>query len=124
MFRLLLCALCAMSTLCGCLSLSPAAAPAKSSAVDDRLLLTGMRELSENRPPTALETLVANHPRSEQAELAAKLLEWQKQRPQLPAEGRKSTEVELRELREENRRLRGDLEQLRKLLIDTERRAR
>jgi hypothetical protein len=123
MFRLFLCTFCAILILCGCLSRPPAASLAKQSTASDRLLLTGMRELSENRPPVALETLLASHPHSDQAEVAAKLLEWKKQRPQLPTEGRKSTETELRELREENRRLRSDLEQLRKLLIDTERRA-
>ena len=94
-----------------------------ASAASDQLLWSGIQELGENRQPAALEKLVVKFPNSRQAELAADLLAWRRQRLQSPPEGRKSSDTELRELREENRRLRSDLEQLKKLLIESERRA-
>jgi hypothetical protein len=91
----------------------------------DKLLLSGLREVCENRPPVSLESLLASHPHSRQADLASELLTWRQGHPQQSIlENRKSVETELRELREENRRLRSDLEQLRQLLIETERRSR
>lgn len=114
--------------LSGCLA-GPTTAPPTNNGIQqlnsDKLLLSGMREVCENRPPVSLESLLASHPRSRQAELASELLTWRQEHPQQSIlENRKSVETELRELREENRRLRGDLEQLRQLLIETERRSR
>ena len=93
-------------------------------AAGDRLLNAGLRELVDGRPTTSLESLITSQPESKNAELAAKLLEWKRRHPSISADGRKATETEVRELREENRKLRNDLEQLRKLMIDTERRSR
>lgn len=122
---------CLALLLTGCLLPSPQPPPDAASPEADRLLMSGLRELLENRPPTSFDTLVVSHPRTQQADLATRLLEWKRQHAQVPAApplppARKTVpnESELRELKEENRRLRGDLEQLRHLLIESERRAR
>lgn len=114
--------------LAGCLA-QPARPPRDREA--DRLLRSGLEELLERRHPHALERLSSTAPTSEQGLLAARLLAWharqQQPAPSPPtpaAPGRKSSDQELRELKEENRKLRKDLEQLRRLLIESERRAR
>lgn len=123
--------ICLSLLLTACLMQSPPAPPDAVSPEADRLLMIGLSELLENRPPASFDTLFANHPRTRQADLATRLLAWKRQRspvmsPAPPPAASKAVpgESELRELKEENRRLRGDLEQLRRLLIESERRAR
>lgn len=110
--------------LAGCLVRQPA--PALRTDEPDRLLRAGLGELLDNHPPASLEKLSAAFPKSEQAALAKQLLRSSLRQPSATVPGGRkiSSEQELKELREENRKLRSDLEKLRRLLIDSERRAR
>lgn len=89
----------------------------------DRLLVTGISDFLENRPLSALETLTTSYPRTPQAELAQQILGWKKLHPEIVPPRKTVTEVELRELKEENQRLRSDIDKLRRILIDSERRS-
>lgn len=83
-------------------------------------------EFLENRPMSALDTLVTSYPLTPQAGLAQQVLSWRQLHPWVapPSGARKaSIDAELHDLREENLRLRTDIEKLRRLLIDSERRA-
>lgn len=122
--------------LTGCLAQKPVL-PANSNPAD-QLLRTGLNELVENRQPKSLESLLETYPQTQQAALAQRLLLWKHQQTQAPATTTTTTttttattprkvagtDTEIRDLKEENRRLRSDLEQLRRLLIESERRAR
>jgi len=127
---------CLTLLLAGCLMQPAAVPPDAASPEADRLLISGLSELLENRPLTSFDSLLAHHPHTQQADLATRLLDWKRQyaselptaptTPPTPPTIRKTapSESDLRELKEENRRLRGDLEQLRRLLIESERRSR
>jgi len=109
--------------LAGCVASPP---PSRSELTQaDRLLVAGITDFLENRPLSDLETLTTSYPRTPQAELAQQILGWKQLHPEIvpPTAIRKATsDVELRELREENQRLRSDIEKLRRILIDSERR--
>jgi len=109
--------------LSGCLAPPP---PSRSElAQADRLLVTGITDFLENRPLSALETLTTSYPRTHQAELARQILGWKQAHPETvsPLATKKSvSDSELHELRDENQRLRSDIEKLRRILIDSERR--
>lgn len=105
---------------------TPPASPADLTQAD-QLLVAGLTELVENRPTAALNSLISNYPTTPQADLARQVLAWKKVQPQIaPLLGaRKNTiDAELRAVKEENQRLRADIEKLRRLLIDSERSTR
>lgn len=109
----------------GCM---PSPPPSRSDLTQaDRLLALGLTEFLENRPTVALDSLTTSFPLTPQAELARQILNWKQMHPQLvpPLVARKTAiDTELREIKEENQRLRADIEKLRRLLIDSERGAR
>jgi len=111
----------------GCLpQQTPPVSPTELTQAD-RLLVTGLTELIENRPTDALNSLVSGYPTTSQADLARQVLAWKKLQPQgvLPSGTRKTAiDAELRAVKEENQRLRADIEKLRRLLIDSERSTR
>lgn len=111
----------------GCLPLQTPPVSQADLTQADRLLVTGLTELVENRPTAALNSLIASYPKTPQADLARQILTWKNSQPQnaLPPGTRKTTlDAELRTVKEENQRLRADIEKLRRLLIDSERTTR
>lgn len=111
----------------GCLpQKAPPVSPAELTQAD-RLLVMGFTQLVENRPTDALNTLISGYPTTSQADLARQVLAWKKsQPPSAPSPGLRKTTIdaELRAVKEENQRLRADIEKLRRLLIDSERSTR
>jgi hypothetical protein len=111
----------------GCLPLqTPSVSPAELTQAD-RLLVTGLTEVVENRPTAALNSLISSYPTTPQADLARQVLAWRNSQPQnvaLQGTRKNTIEAELRAAKEENLRLRADIEKLRRLLIDSERSTR
>lgn len=111
----------------GCLPLqTPSVSPAELTQAD-RMLVTGLTELVENRPTATLKSLISSYPTTLQADLARQVLAWKNSQPQnvrLMGTRKTTIDAELRTVKEENQRLRADIEKLRRLLIDSERSTR
>lgn len=83
------------------------------------MLLQGVHDLSQKNSTSTLKKLIKQHPESSQAVTAKKLLDLVSK----GAQGKSSGTSDLDKLRKENQRLQEDLEELRQLLIKSEKRA-
>jgi len=112
--------------LCGCTSLFPPR-QAEDQHINqqiNQLLWQGISQLSEQNSDQQLQALVEAYPDTPQATAAAQLLNLHAENVKLRSDKSKKTLTEeLEALRQENRQLQQDLEKLRRLLIDYEKRA-
>lgn len=84
------------------------------------LFLQGVYDLSEKNSYATLQKLIRKYPDSSQASTAKKLL---KRVPSANSQDKSPEKNAIDQLRQENQRLRQDLEKLRQLLIKSEKRA-
>jgi len=103
-----------MVLLSGCAGLFP---PPPPEAPITNQLLQGIHELHQQNSSRTLDALIQEHPKSSEARAAREVLRLHagSDAPVTPG-----SSGDLEKLREENSRLQNDLEQLRKLLIQSE----
>jgi len=106
-----------VSTLTGCAGLFLPPAPEQEAT---NRLLKGIHELRQKDSSTTLESLIQSHPDSSEARAAKDLLRL---RAECTEAKKADAGSELEKLRQENSRLQDDLEQLRQLLIQSEKSA-